>query len=292
MQIQDYLVATRQPPTLEEVVARINEISTLPHIAVRVMDVANDPDSSVLDMKQVIETDPALSARILRCVNSSAYALREKVSSLQRAISFIGMRQVRNLALTATVADLFVKDETIDLYRRQGLWQHLVAVGICARMIAMRQGMPDFEDAFVAGLLHDIGIVLEDQYLHEPFRQVILDLRNNRTLVEAERNRLGFDHTRLGSRVAECWRFSERIKAAIGYHHASMNYRGEDVMIVRCVEVSNVICTLKGHTSVGRKLLTISQPTLNALSLSREHIAAISHDLDRELAKNSALFNI
>ena len=95
------------------------------------MEVANDPESSVAEMREVIETDPAF-ARILRCVNSSAYALREKVSDLNRAISFVGMKQIRSLALTASVSELFAKDEAIGSYRRCALWQHLVAVGVCA----------------------------------------------------------------------------------------------------------------------------------------------------------------
>ncbi len=291
MKLQDY-VADENPPTFDEVIGRVSEISTLPNIAMKVMEVANDPDSSVLDMKSAIEMDPALSARVLRCVNSSAYSLREKVSSVQRAISFLGMRQIRNLALTASVADLFAREEAIGSYRRRGLWQHLVAVGIGARLIAMRQRMPDFEDAFVAGLLHDIGIVLEDQYAHEHFRKVIADLDNNTSLVEAERNRLGFDHASLGARVAGNWRFSETVKAAIGYHHNSADYRGEAIMIVRCVEVANLICTLKGYSSVGRKLVSVPQSALSVLSLTREHLSVLAHDVGDELAKNATLFNL
>jgi putative nucleotidyltransferase with HDIG domain len=292
MNLQDYIAANTRPPALDDVVRRVNEISTLPHIAVKVMEVANDPEFSIAEMKAVIETDPALTARILRCVNSSAYALREKVSNLNRAIAFIGMRQIRSLALTASVAELFAKDEAIGSYRRCGLWQHLVAVGLCARLIAMRQGMANFEDAFVAGLLHDIGIVLEDQYVHEPFRRAIEDLATATSLIEAERQHLGFDHARFGAKVAESWRFSETIKAAIGFHHASVNYRGEDIAVVRCVEAANLICTVKGYSSVGRKLVGVSQPALSALSLSRDHIVVLARDLDEELTKNAALFEL
>ncbi len=292
MKLEEYVAGNQKPPTLDEVLRRVGEISTLPHVAMKAMEVANDPDSGVIDMKSAIEMDPALSARVLRCVNSSAYGLREKVSNVQRAISFLGMRQIRNLALTACVADLFASDETIGSYRRRGLWRHLVAVGVCARLVAMRQRMPAFEDAFVAGLLHDIGIVLEDQYAHEHFRAAIYDLDDCKTLVEAERRRLGFDHSQLGAKVAEQWRFSERVTAAIGYHHNSAAYRGKEIVIVRCVEVADLICTLKGYSSVGRNLVSISQPTLSALSLTREHLLVLAQDLDEELVKNAALFNL
>jgi putative nucleotidyltransferase with HDIG domain len=292
MQLQDYIAENQKPPTMDDLVRRIHEISTLPQVAMKTIEVANDPKSSAIDMKEIIESDAALGARILRCVNSSAYATREKVTSLQQAISYLGLRQIRNLALTASVAELFAKEENIGSYRRRGLWGHLVAVGICSRLIAMRQKISDFEAAFAAGLLHDIGIVLEDQYVHGPFCTMVQSLRDGTTLVEAERTHLGFDHARLGAKVAELWRFPENVKAAIGYHHMSVNYRGNDIEIVRCVEVANLICTVKGYPSVGLKLVKASQPALNALSLTKEHIVVLAHDLDEELTKHAALFEL
>lgn len=292
MQLQDYTAESQKPPSIDDLVRRIGEISTLPQVAMKVMEVANDPDSSAVDLKEVIESDAALGARILRCVNSSAYAVRERVTNLQQAISYLGLRQIRSLALTASVAEMFAKEETIRTYRRRNLWNHLVAVGICARLIAMRQKVSDFEDAFAAGLLHDIGIVLEDQYAHVPFCRMIQSLGERSVLSDAEREHLGFDHPRLGAKVAELWRFPESVKAAIGYHHMSVNYRGPDLTIVRCVEVANLICTVKGYPSVGLKLIKASQPALNALSLTKEHIIVLANDLDEELAKHAALFEL
>ncbi len=292
MQLQDYIAGNQPPPTIDQLVRRVNEISTLPQIAMKTMEIANDPKSSAIDLKEVIESDAALGARILRCVNSSAYATRERVTNLQQAISYLGLRQIRSLALTASVAEMFAKDETIGPYQRRALWSHSVAVGICSRLIAMRQKSADFEDAFAAGLLHDIGIVLEDQYVHDPFRQVVQALDSEATLSEVERKILGFDHTQLGLKVAELWRLPSSVKAAIGYHHKSVNYRGEDVTIVRCVEVANLICTVKGYPSVGVKLVRPSQPALNALSLTKEHILVLAKDLDEELTRNAVLFEL
>jgi putative nucleotidyltransferase with HDIG domain len=292
MRLEDYIACDTRPPEMDDVVRRVNEISTLPHVATKVMEVANDPTSNAMDLRGVIETDAALSARILRCVNSSAYATREKISNLQQAIAYLGLKQIRSLALTASVAELFAQDEAIGPYRRRGLWQHLVAVGICARLIAMRQEIADFEDAFVAGLLHDIGIVLEDQYVHEHFRAVIRNLATGTTLAETEHRVLGFDHARLGAKVADSWRFPARLKAAIGHHHMSVNYRGEDVAIVRCVEIANLICTVKDYSSVGLKLVKVSPPALSALALTREHLLVLAQDLDEEMDKNSVLFGM
>ncbi len=286
------LDAGRDKMTLDQAAHRIDEISTLPQVALRVMEVANDPDSGAADLKDVMEGDAALSARVLRCVNSSAYATRTKITNLQQAIAYLGLKQIRNMAMTASVSELFKKDEQIGPYRRSDLWRHLVSVGICARLIAMRRKLRDFEDAFLAGLLHDVGIVLEDQHVHTAFRRMIGALDEEQTLTAVERREIGFDHTQLGERVARSWNFPESVVAAIRYHHASVSYRGEAIDVVRCVEVANLLCTLTGAPSVGMKLVRISQPALAGLSITRDDIAVLAADLKEELAQNAFLFTL
>ncbi|HYW79224.1 MAG TPA: HDOD domain-containing protein [Thermoguttaceae bacterium] len=278
--------------SIEEVLRRIEEISTLPTVALRVMEVVNDESSGASDLKDAMECDAALSARVLRCVNSSAYATRTEVTNLQQAIAYLGLKQIRNLAMTASVSELFKKDGEIGCYRRLQLWRHLVSVGICARLIAMQRQVANFEDAFLAGLLHDIGIVLEDQHVHKPFCKVIGSLDTAKALAAAERAQLGFDHTQLGEKVAELWRFPNAVRAAMRYHHMSGQCKGEEITIVRCVEVANLICTLKGITSVGMKLVAMSTSVIESLSLTREDVVVLADNLDSELAANATLFEL
>ncbi len=277
---------------IDRVVRRIDQISTLPQVAVRVMGLANDPDSTTQDLKNAVESDPSLSARVLKCVNSSAYAMRSKITNLQQAISYVGFNQVRNLAITGSVSQSFKQDVGVGAYRRSALWQHMVSVGVCARLIATRCKLQSFEDAFLAGLLHDIGIILEDQHIHEPFSAMVRSLATGRTLAESEREYLGFDHTMLGARVAEAWKFPPAVQAAIRFHHMSENYRGDDGAIVQCVEVANLICTLKGITSVGLKLVQLPQAALAALELQKEDIKVLATDLDHEISLHQDIFKM
>jgi putative nucleotidyltransferase with HDIG domain len=277
---------------LDKVLRRIHEVSTLPQIALRVMEVANQPDSRAGDLKRILEADAALSARVLRCVNSSAYALRVRITNLQQAIAYLGLKQIRNLAMTASVAEMFKSKEAIGPYCRAQLWRHLVSVGICARMIAKRLRLANFEDLFLAGLLHDLGIALEDQYLHGPFGEVIRSLRPGDTLIAAEQARLGFDHAVLGQRVAESWGFPEPIRAAIGHHHAAARYGGPEPEVVRCIDVANLLCTFQGIPSVGMKLVTGSRQVLEALGLSKDDLVVMAGDLERELASHADLFQL
>lgn len=256
------------------------------------MEIANDPDAGAAELQRAMETDVALSARVLRHLNSSAYGLRGKVTNLLHAIAYLGTRQIRNLAMTAAVSRLFAAGAAIGPYRREGLWRHCVAVGICARMIALRMNFLDFEDVFLAGLLHDVGIVLEDQHAYSGFHAAMESLAEGNRLVVVEREHLGFDHAALGDAVAKEWGFPESVRAAIRYHHAPAAYDGPYVNTVRCVDLANLLCTAKGISSVGLPLVELSKPTLDALSLGREDILVLSESLDAEMADKAGLFAI
>ena len=285
-------VVVDRPKSVEAVVRRVREISTLPQVALRVIEVARDPATGAADLKAVVEGDPALGTRVLRMVNSAAYGVSSSVTNLQQGISYLGFSQVRNLAMTASVSEIFKADETIGTYQRTMLWRHLVSVGVCARLVARRCKIPDFEDAFLAGLLHEIGIIIEDQHVHGHFRQVIADLSEDTTLSAVEHKQLGFDHCTLGARVTEMWRFPATVRAAIRFHHASDRYRDEGCEIVRCVEIANLICSIKGITSVGRQLVEPPLETFRAMGFRKEDIVILATDLDQELATSQSLFEL
>ncbi len=288
----DTTVLATPSVTIESVVRKIREISTLPHAALRVIEVAKDPNAGAAELKTAVESDPALCSRVLRSVNSAGNALRRKITNVHEAVSFLGFSQIRNLALTASVATIFKKDDEIGTYRRTALWRHMVSVGVCARLIARRKGLSNFEDAFLAGLVHDIGIILEDEHVHPQFCKVIRGLTDRSVLKDAERKNIGFDHTTLGEQTAQAWKFPPIVRAAIRYHHNSHEYRGENAAIVHSVELANVICTLKGITSVGRKLVRLPKEALVALEFGKEDILVLAEDLDQEFTQNECLFEV
>ena len=284
--------ANKSMPTLAEVTRRVTGISSLPQVALRVMEVAANPNSTASDLKEAMECDPSLSARVLQCVNSSAYATRIKITNLQHAITYLGIKQIRNLAMTASVSQLFSNAESIGSYERRALWRHLVAVGICARLIAMRQRLQEFEDVFIAGLLHDIGIILIDQHLHKYFCDVMASLQDNETLSACESRILAFDHCRLGESLAQAWRFPPGVIDTIRHHHDAARYTGPQLATVRCVEVANFVCSLKGITSVGRQLVVFPKATFQEFGLTKDDLLVLVDDLDRELANNQMLFQL
>ncbi len=283
---------TTEPSSLERVLERIHEVSTLPQVALQVIQVARNPDSGAADLCAIVESDPALSCRVLKCVNSAAYGLRHRITNLQHAISMLGFKQVRNLAVTASVSKVFMNRRAIGCYNRPQLWQHMVSVAIAARMIAKRCNIALFEESFLAGLLHDIGIILEDQYCHSAFCEVIENLTPDRTLASVERQMLGFDHTDLGGRFAERSRFPDEVICVIYHHHDGTRYTGPHQTILACVEMANFLCTLKSCSSVGMKLVQPNHHAIDQLQISRHDLKVWAMDLDAEIAQNSALFKL
>ncbi len=277
---------------LKDAADQVSEISTLPNVAMRIMEVAGDPDASAQELKTVVEADPTLCVRVLRCVNSPVYGLREEVADLNHAICYLGFNAIRDLAVTATVCELFRSSRSIGTYVRPALWRHLVAVGICTRMIAVRTRLDGFENAFIAGLLHDIGIILADQHRHEEFQRVIHSLTPQKTLPETELETVGYTHCQLGYLVGRRWHLPSVVLAAIQFHHEPQLCSGADEAVVHCVSIANLVCTLKDMSSVGMKLVRLAPETLEVLQLRKEDLKVLGEDLDHEIAQHKNLFEI
>jgi HD-like signal output (HDOD) protein len=278
--------------TIDEVAGRIDEISTLPTVALRVMEVAGNPSAGAGALKSIVESDPALCVRVLRCVNSAAFSLRREVSDVGQAIAFLGFNRIRDLAVTATVSDLFRSTSPVGPYDRRGLWKHLAATGICARMIAVRTRVQGFEDAFLAGLLHDIGIILLDQHCHQAFKQIILSLTSETTLSEVERRYLGWDHADLGFKVGTEWRLPKTVLTCIRHHHDPDAVHGPDEAVVHCVALANLVVTLKGYSSVGMNLIGLCRKSLDVLRLSKNDLKVFVDDLDREMEAHKQIVEL
>ena len=280
-----------RPPSLEDFLKRIKDVSTLPHVAMKVVEVANNENSGASDLKAVMESDAALSARVLRCVNSAAFSLRTRVTNLQTAIAYLGCKQIRNLAMTASVADLFKRrpsdrplppPRALAPFRRR---RHL------PRLIAMRKRLVNFEDAFLAGLLHDLGIILLDQHAHAAFERVMHSLDPQKTLPEIEREQMGYDHTVVADGLAareDARRRSRR--NALPPQLEEVCTKAPDLDIVRCVENRQHDLHAQRPAVDRREPAQADQRRHSRAQFTRDDVLVLSEDLDREMHSHSDLF--
>ena len=270
---------------LDQLFTRIGEVSSLPTAAVRIVNIANDETAGIGELLEVVEGDPSLAVRVLRTVNSSYHSVRQRVGNLKTAIALLGLKQVRNLALTVHVSRMFVAPGDYRTYRREALWKHLVAVASTSRLIAEVTDTAPREEAYVAGLLHDIGLILLDQHLRRQFKQVLDAVVDAPSTIDAERAVLTFDHAELGQFVTQRWNLPQAVSLAAGYHHEPQRYRGSHQNMINLVSVANYLCTRQEITSLGvNKLAAPPDSVYLELGIQAPELSAIAERLRDTLA--------
>jgi len=220
-----------------------SDISSIKRIVLGIIDIINNPRSTAKDLKELIEADPPLTAKVLRVANSAYYACRKKISDIQQAIIWIGFDALKEIALSQKVCEIFAKDESIDGYSRILLWKHSVAVALLGKMIYRMEFSEKGEDTYTAGLLHDIGIIVEDQFLQDDFKRILHKLINEkRNLTDAELDILGYTHADVGRALSSHWNFPQELIATMGYHHNPFNAPHNFSRMILTIYISDYIC--------------------------------------------------
>ncbi len=278
------LVDVQATPALAKLFRRVSEMTTLPVAAQRIMQLVADATSSATDLLAAVEGDPVLAAKVLRRVNSAFYGLRSKVADLRSAISLLGYREIRNLALTVYLARMFKDGNTYKKFSREALWEHSVAVANASRIVARTYGNATPDEAYLAGLLHDIGLILLDQYLPRHLFQVIDLVEQGKSTCAAERELLPFDHTLLGAYVATQWNFPPQVTLAIRYHHDPLAAEGPHRDVAALISISNYLCSRAGFTSLGvQQLSPPNGRVLAQLQMSEAQFQSLAESLQETL---------
>ena len=212
--------STNSPDGNEQAVSAMDSLPPLPAIALRVVQVVQDPNSSAGELATVVSADPGLSAQFLRVANSAAYRRSNEVSSVKEALVLIGFSQARNLAIGGAIATAFPPDALHALFRIETFWRHSLAVAFQAGRIAQKLSSVDVATAFTSGVLHDIGRLA--MFHADPSgldQAVAKHLAGEGTLEEIELEVLGYSHGQVGGRLAGRWGLPEDVTEAITLHH-------------------------------------------------------------------------
>jgi putative nucleotidyltransferase with HDIG domain len=205
-------------PTIDSLVAGAGELASLPDSWMRVDAVLAHPASTSAQIADAIASDPGLSVRLLRMANSPLFGVSQKVERLSQAVHLIGTRQLRELALAASVIDMLAGDGRGE--RMQAFLRRSTAAALFARALASRRREPNIERFFVAGLLHDIGCFITE--LADP-ALTAADQKAARVRAEPieriEQAARGFDHAALGAALIERWRLPTSLSESVAWHH-------------------------------------------------------------------------
>src|SRR3954447_14317873 len=196
---------------VQQAIKKITAIATLPEVTSKIIEIVEDPKSTAAALHKIVAHDPALVSRILKVVNSAFYGLPGQIGSIERAIVLLGLNAVKNIAVAASLGQLFRGVKLCEGFTAKDLWKHCVAVGVVARDMAKQMKVPLVDEAFLAGMIHDIGILVSLQTAPEPTRLVCekarLHTEGDFDFCALERQMLGgVDHQMLGARLAEAWK--------------------------------------------------------------------------------------
>lgn len=184
----------------------------------KVMEICSRTDASPNELNKVISLDPVLTGQVLKLINSAYYALMNKVTSLTRAITMLGMNTVKNMALSTAIIRSVAGAKKSKALPTKQFWTHSISTGVCAKLLAKANDLPllECEEYFVAGLLHDLGkIPFGDEYI-----AVLSQAKQKcQPLIDVERELLGMDHQEAGRLIAEKWKLNDAMTSAICFHH-------------------------------------------------------------------------
>ncbi len=261
----------------------INEvahIATLPEITVRIVDLVENPTSTAQDLHMLISNDPALSARVLKVVNSAFYALPGQIGSINRAIVLLGLNAVKNIAVAASLAKLFRGGKLCPEFAARDLWEHSIAVAVGSRLLSQEAGFDLDDEAFLGGLVHDMGIMVEMQVRRGKLIQVVERLGDDKTFRQAEVEVFSVTHEQYGQALCDKWKFPSFLGQVAGYHHRPAEVPGEAKALVAVVHVADVIAARSG-IGFSRTVdsLEFDPAAIDMLKLTPEQIESIEKQL-------------
>ncbi len=244
----DSAAAATPPAIVNESIQRISQLATLPETTLKIIELVEDPGSSALDLVDVLKHDPALASRVVRLVNSGFYGLPGRVSSVEQAIKLLGLNALKNIAIAASLTRLFGGGQICASFDAHELWRHCIAVAIGSKLLSTHCGHVFPEEAFLAGLIHDLGILVEMQACRPQLVEIVKTVEADPqiTFRAAERRAMGATHEDFGAALCRAWKFPECFTNTTGYHHRPDAADAEHGALVRIVHAADVLAARLG----------------------------------------------
>ena len=281
---------------VESAVREISQIAMLPEITIRIIELVEDPSSTANDLHQVISNDPALCARILKVVNSSFYGLPGQIGSINRAIVLLGLNAVKNIAISASLAKLFRGGQLSPHFSARDLWTHSVATATAAKVIADEMKVASSDEAFLAGLVHDLGIMVEMQYDRQKLIEVIEKVAPDKDgvpagdMLAAEQEVFGATHQDFGRALASKWKFPQSLVDVVSCHHSPMNVTEESRKLPCLIHAADRVAgTIDGGFRLDLQSLDQDPAVLEALSVKADQLDAIHERIVEEVEDVKAM---
>ncbi|HNR89952.1 MAG TPA: HDOD domain-containing protein [Spirochaetota bacterium] len=271
----------------EQVKDSIDRMPSLSPVIHKINEVANNINTSAQDLTDVIQLDPVLTAKVIRMVNSAYFGLPQVVSSLKQAVVMLGVNTIKNVALSsAFLGQVSLKGKTgLD---GEDFWRHSLGVAVASKMIAKRLGVEDklLEEYFIAGLIHDIGKVLVNNFFPEMMDKILaLSEKNAGAITDIEKRVIGLTHEEIGIAIGKKWRFENNLLYAMGKHHRPVTSGSAAVFSMVVSVADTFVKILKVGFSGNHRIEPIPEEVWEVLQLNEETAFGTLASIGEEIRK-------
>lgn len=276
---------------LDSLVRQVRDLPAMPDLAFKVMRMVDDPAISANDVARVLSADQAMTARLLKLANSAFYGASRRIGTVTEAVVLLGMRTVRNMTVALKCQDLLIAPLPGYALQQGDLWRHSFCCAYAAQCLAKRSGYRIVEEAFVGGLLHDIGKVVLNIYMQAEFACVAeMAASGEVAFMDAERAVLGFDHAEAGARILEKWNLPAPLVGCVRYHHTPLE-QPTPTPLTSLVHLADVLCLMLGVGLGADGLNYPLQPgTLELLDLKESDFEDVTNHVSAAMSQSDALF--
>ena len=266
--------------TLIKLVNKVKEMPPLPQSITQILEITKDDKSSSRELAKVFEQDPTLAVNILKIANLPAYGFSSRISTISHAVVCLGLETIKSIALTSSTHDMLNKEIPAYSLGEGMLWQYSISCATCAKIIAKRIGYKDDEEAYIAGLLLDIGKVILSSFAEDEFNQVAERAEKDKVPFNiAEQEILGFDHPQVGWRVIKKWHLPSALVEAVLYHHQPEK-AVEHKTLAYIVHLADALSCMLGIGLGSDGLMYLfEENTLDVLGLTKEGVESIMSGL-------------
>ena len=273
----------------QDFIDKYSNIKTLPHVVTKLSKMIGDSNATMKDFEDVIKMDPTLVVRLLRLVNSPFYGLTQHIDSISRAVTFIGMKNLHNMAVTDALKNIFNKEESSTIFSRNKLWLHCAAVSICSKMLAERIFGINGDDAYLCGILHDFGLIVEEQVAGDNFIKACESCGPDNSLVDIERSIMGTDHCEIGYLMTRGWDMPEAIQIAIRDHHNEDTDSAPD-NLTSIIQIAEYITEQFGYTAIQGVTQKLPDSLTAYIQENMAEFQVLIDDLPEEMSKAQDIY--
>lgn len=266
--------------TAPEVAAAVAELPAMPASISEVIAACDDHDMTVGQLSQVVLRDQSLTANILKLANSSFYGHSRRVTTVTEAVVMLGFSAIKSLAISSHTARLLSGGLPGYGLQQGELWRHSISVAFTARRLAVEVKLAPVEEAFVAGLLHDIGKTILSSYMEHAFDEVTRIAQERRMpFHEVEHELLGFDHAELGAQVAAAWSFPPELEEAIRFHHSPGGATLKPPL-AHCIHLADAACMMLGvGLGADGLMYGVDPESLGVLGMTPDRLMTLMDDV-------------